>query len=141
MARARETWKDDQASLDASKLVFIDETGTNTKMVRTRGRCHRSRRLIGKAPWGHWKTTTFVAGLRHNRISAPFVLEGAMNGQSFLTYLETILVPSLSASDIVVTDNLPAHKVVAKADRSRQRDTDLSSTLFSRLQPDRDGLR
>jgi transposase len=100
-----------QASLDASKLVFIDETGTNTKMVRTRGRCHRSRRLIGKAPWGHWKTTTFVAGLRHNRISAPFVLEGAMNGQSFLTYLETILVPSLSAGDIVVMDNLPAHKV------------------------------
>ena len=99
------------------------------------------RPLIGKAPWGHWKTTTFVAGGRHNRISAPFVLQGAMNGQSFLTYLETILVPSLSASDIVVTDNLPAHKVVAKADRSRQRDTDLSSTLFSRLQPDRDGLR
>ena len=111
MAQARETWKDDQASLDASKLVFIDETGTNTKMVRTRGRCHRSRRLIGKAPWGHWKTTTFVAGLRHNRISAPFVLEGAMNGQCFLTYLETILVPSLSAGDIVVMDNLPAHKV------------------------------
>ena len=112
MAQARETWKDDQASLDASKLVCIDETGTNTKMVRTRGRCRRSRRLIGKAPWGHWKTTTFVAGLRHNRISAPFVLEGAMNGQGFLTYLETIPVPSLSAGDIVVMDNLPAHKVV-----------------------------
>ena len=111
MAQARETWKDDQASLDASKLVFIDETGTNTKMVRARGRCHRSRRLIGKAPWGHWQTTTFVAGLRHDRISAPFVLEGAMNGESFLTYLETILVPSLSAGDIVVMDNLPAHKV------------------------------
>jgi transposase len=111
VAQARETWKGDQASLGASKLVFIDETGTSTKMVRIRGRCHRSRRLIGKAPWGHWKTTTFVAGLRHNRISAPFVLEGAMNGQGFLTYLETILVPSLAAGDIVVMDNLPAHKV------------------------------
>jgi len=91
---------------------------------------------------GHWKTTTFVAAVRHTRISAPFVLEGAMNGQSFLTYLETILVPSLSAGDIVVTDNLPAHKSPAReADRGRKRDPDLSSTLFSRLQPDRRGLR
>jgi transposase len=111
VVQAREKWKADQASLDVGKLVFIDETGTNTKMVRTRGRCCRSRRLIGKAPWGHWNTTTFVAGLRRNKISAPFVLEGAMNGQSFLTYLETILVPSLSAGDIVVMDNLPAHRV------------------------------
>jgi hypothetical protein len=139
VAQAREKWKADQASLDVGKLVFIDETGTNTKMVRTRGRCHRSRRLIGKAPWGHWNTTTFVAGLRRNKISAPFVLEGAMNGQSFLTYLETILVPSLSAGDIVVMDNLPAHRVAGV--RKLIDDTDLSSTLFSRPEPDRDGLR
>ncbi len=87
VAEARQQWKADQPRLDASKLVFIDETGTNTKMVRTRGRCLRGRRLMGKAPWGHW------------------------DGQGFLTYVETILVPSLSEGDIVVMDNLPAHKV------------------------------
>jgi transposase len=104
-------WKADQPGVDASKLVFIDETGTNTKIVRTRGRCRRGRRLIGKAPWGHWKTTTFVAGLRCNKISAPCVLDGAMDGQGFLTYIETLLATSLGEGDIVVMDNLPAHKV------------------------------
>jgi transposase len=93
------------------KLLRPTQPGTNTKMVRTRGRCRRGRRLIGKVPWGHWKTTTFVAALRCNKISAPCVLDGAMDGQGFLTYVETILLPSLSAGDIVVMDNLPAHKV------------------------------
>jgi transposase len=111
VAEARQQWKAGQPGLDASKLVFIDETGTNTKMVRTRGRCRTDRRLIGTAPWGHWKTTTFVAGLRCDKISAPCVLDGPMDGQGFLTYVETILVPSLSEGDIVVMDNLPAHKV------------------------------
>jgi transposase len=111
VAQARQMWKADQPGVDASKLVFIDETGINTKMVRTRGRCRRGRQLIGKAPWGHWKTTTFVAGLRCNKISAPCVLDGAMDGQGFLTYIETILVTSLGEGDIVVMDNLPAHKV------------------------------
>ena len=81
------------------------------KMVCIPGRCRRSRRLIGKASWSHWKTTIFVAGLGCNKISAPCVLDGAMDGQSFLTYIETILVPNLSEGDIVVMDNLPAHKV------------------------------
>jgi hypothetical protein len=72
-------------------------------MVRTRGCCRKGRRLIGKAPWGHWKTTTFVAGLRCNEISAPYVLDGAMDGQGFPTYVEMILVPSLSAGDIVIS--------------------------------------
>ena len=111
VAQARQMWKADQPGVDASKLVFIDETGTNTKIVRTRGRCRRGRRLIGKAPWGHWKTTTFVAGLRCNKISAPCVLDGAMDGQGFLTYIETLLATSLGEGDIVVMDNLPAHKV------------------------------
>src|SRR6266705_2549514 len=111
VAEARQKWKAEQPGLDVTRLVFIDETGTNTKMVRARGRCARGRRLIGKAPFGHWKTTTFVAGLRCNEISAPCVLDGAMDGQGFLTYVETMLVPSLSQGDIVVMDNLPAHKV------------------------------
>ena len=111
MAQAREKWKAEQPCLEPDKLVFIDETGTNTKMVRARGRCRRGQRLIGKSPWGHWNTTTFVAGLRCNEISAPCVLDGAMNGHAFLTYLEKVLLPNLKAGDIVVMDNLAAHKV------------------------------
>ena len=102
---------DTEASLDANRLVFVDETGTSTKMVRTHGRCRRGQRLIGKAPAGHWKTTTFTAGLRCDGIVAPFVREGPMNGESFLIYVETVLAPSLSQGDIVVIDNLSAHKV------------------------------
>jgi len=91
--------------------VFVDETGTSTKMVRTRGRCRRGQRLIGKAPWGHWKTTTFTAGLRWDGLVAPFVLDGPMNGEAFLVYVEKVLAPTLSERDMVVIDNLPAHKV------------------------------
>ena len=111
MAEARQLWKSGQAQLDAKRLVFVDETGTSTKMVRTRGRCRRGRRLIGKAPWGHWKTTTFTAGLRCDAIVAPFVLDGPMNGEAFVVYVEKVLAPNLSQGDIVVIDNLPAHKV------------------------------
>ena len=111
MAEARQLWKSGQAQLDAKRLVFVDETGTSTKMVRTRGRCRRGRRLIGKAPWGHWKTTTFTAGLRCDGIVAPFVLDGPMNGEAFVVYVEKVLAPNLSQGDIVVIDNLPAHKV------------------------------
>lgn len=96
---------------DPARLVFIDETWTNTSMVRLRGRCSRGERLIGYAPQGHWKTLTFVAGLRHRAMVAPFVLEGAMNGAMFLAYVKQGLVPTLRRGDIVVMDNLPAHKV------------------------------
>jgi transposase len=111
VAAARTAWKADQLSLDPSKLIFIDETGANTKMVRTRGRAPKGQRLIGREPWGHWKTTTFTAGLRCNGLVAPFVLDGPMNGEAFLVYVEKILVPALSPGDIVVMDNLAAHKV------------------------------
>jgi len=111
VAEARQRWKAEQPRLDIKRLVFVDQTGTSTKLVRTHGRCRRDRRLIGKAPWGHWKTTTFTAGLRYDGLVAPWVLDGPMNGEAFLVYVETILAPSLSAGDIVVIDNLSAHKV------------------------------
>lgn len=110
MAAARVVWRDIQALLDPSRLVFIDETGTSTNMARSRGRCRRGVRLIGKVPHGHWKITTFVAGLRHNGITAPFVIDMPMNSLIFQTYLERCLVPTLKPGDIVVMDNLSSHK-------------------------------
>jgi transposase len=111
VARARRRWIREQGMLDPARLVFIDETATSTNMVRLRGRCPRGERLIASVPHGHWKTITFVAGLRHDGIVAPFVIDGAMNGPIFLAYIEQCLAPTLSRRDIVIMDNLPAHKV------------------------------
>jgi transposase len=110
VAVARAAWKDEQAQLDPSHLVFIDETGTSTNMARLRGRCPRGKRLIGKVPHGHWKITTFVAALRCDAITAPFVIDKPMNSLIFRTYLERCLVPTLKIGDIVVMDNLSSHK-------------------------------
>ena len=96
---------------DSARLVFIDETSTNTAMVRLRGRCPRGIRLIDHVPHGHWKTITFVAGLRHRRMVAPFVLDGPMNATAFMAYLEGCLVPTLKRGDTVMMDSLPVHKV------------------------------
>jgi transposase len=104
-------WAQDQTSLDPDHLVFIDETGTSTNMARLRGRALRGERLIGKVPHGHWKTTTFVAGLRVGALTAPCVIDGPMNGETFLAYVEQVLAPTLKPGDIVVMDNLAAHKV------------------------------
>ena len=110
MAIARECWRANQRLLDPCQLIFIDETGTSTNMARLRGRCRRGARLIGKVPHGHWKITTFVAGLRSNAITAPFVIDRPMNSAIFKTYLEQCLVPTLKLGDIVVMDNLSSHK-------------------------------
>jgi transposase len=110
LARARRRWMREQGMFEPSRLVFIDETSTCTNMVRLRGRSPRGVRLIGYAPQGHWKTITFVAGLRHRAIVAPFVLDGAMNAKMFLTYLQQCLVPAVKRGDIVIMDNLPVHK-------------------------------
>ena len=111
VARARRRWIREQGLLDPARLVFIDETATSTNMVRLRGRCPRGVRLVGYAPHGHWKTITFVAGLRHDRMVAPFVMEGAMNGLTFVEWVRQFLVPTLKRRDVVIMDNLPSHKV------------------------------
>jgi transposase len=112
VARARRRWIREQGFLNPARLVFLDETAVSTNMVRPNGRSARGERLIGHVPLGHWETVTFVAGLRHTGIVAPMLINGAMNGEIFLAYLEQCLAPTLKRGDIVVIDNLPAHKVV-----------------------------
>ena len=101
--------------------MFIDETGTNTKMTRARGRCERGERLRSKAPFGHWKTQTFVAGLRCGALTAPWVINAPMDRTIFETYVRTQLVPTLQEGDIVILDNLPAHKSPAAEQAIRER--------------------
>jgi DDE superfamily endonuclease len=103
------------------RLVFIDETGTNTKMTRARGRCDRGKRLRSKAPFGHWKTQTCVAGLRCGALTAPWVIDAPMDRASFDTSVRTQLVPTLQEGDIVILDNLPAHKSPAAEQAIRAR--------------------
>ena len=91
--------------------MFLDESGVNTKMARPKGRAPKGQRLVASIPHGHWSSSTFIAGLRHDRIVAPWLLDGPMNGDAFLTYIATQLAPSLSADDIVIMDNLSTHKV------------------------------
>src|SRR5215472_16599838 len=108
---AREAWLEGQIEFDPEKLVFLDETGATTKMARLYDRALRGERCRAPVPHGHWKTTTFTAGLRYEGIAAPMVLDGPMNGEAFLAYVEQALVPELRPRDIVIMDNLPAHKV------------------------------
>ncbi|BAK66789.1 putative transposase for insertion sequence element [Sphingobium sp. SYK-6] len=120
MARRRTQWKKYQGRLDPRRLVFIDETWAKTNMTPLRGWAKRGDKLIAKAPFGKWKTLTFVAALRHDRIDAPCVLDGPINGQLFLAYVEQFLVPTLVPGDIVIMDNLGSHKgqAVRKAIRA-----------------------
>ncbi|HUZ74134.1 MAG TPA: IS630 family transposase [Stellaceae bacterium] len=110
VARRRVRWKTHQGKLDPRRLVFIDETWAKTNMTRTHGRSVRGRRLVAKAPHGRWRTLTFLAALRHDRIVAPCVLDGPINGLSFRAYVEQFLVPTLVPGDIVIMDNLGSHK-------------------------------
>jgi transposase len=111
--------------LSPERLVFIDETGATTNMARRYGRAPRGQRLAMSVPYGHWKTTTFVAGLRHDRIDAPCVIDGPMTGELFRAYVEQFLAPTLSPGDIVVMDNLPAHKVKGIAEAIEARGAEL----------------
>jgi len=108
--KQREAWFDGQLDLDPERLVFIDETWASTNMARLRGRAPMGERLRAGIPYGHWKTTTFVAGLRRSGMVAPMVLDGPINRIAFQAYVEQVLVPELRPGDIVVMDNLSSHK-------------------------------
>ena len=111
VAERRDLWRAERLGIPVRRLVFIDETSASTRMARLRGRSERGKRLIAKVPHGHWKTTTFVAALRSDGLTAPVVVDGAMNGEIFLSYVRTQLIPALQPGDVVVMDNLAAHKV------------------------------
>ena len=111
VAAARAELRVEQSKLDASRLVFIDETAVTTKMVRHHGRSPRGERLVASVPHGHWKTLTLVAALRIDGLTAPYVIDGTMDGPSFLAYVEQILAPTLRKGDIVFMDNLRTHKI------------------------------
>ena len=108
--KRREDWFDGQLDLDPERLVFIDETWASTNMARKYGRTPKGKRLRASVPHGHWKTTTFVAGLRLSGLTAPFVLDGPINGVWFQAYVDQVLVPELRPGDIVIMDNLGSHK-------------------------------
>ena len=111
VAKQRTDWRKEQPAMPAGSLVFIDETWASTNMTPTRGRSRRGRRCFGYTPFGHWKTTTFVCALRQTGLAAPLVLDGPINGQAFLAWVQQFLAPELQAGDVVVMDNLASHKV------------------------------
>jgi transposase len=120
IARRRKQWKKYQGRIDPKRLVFIDETWAKTNMAPLRGWATKGQRLHAKVPYGHWKTMTFLAALRCDRIDAPCVLDQPINAACFLGYVEQFLVPTLSPGDVVIMDNLSSHKrpVIRAAIRS-----------------------
>jgi transposase len=117
--QARDVWiakRQPKMCLEPHRLVFIDETSVNTKMVRLRGRCPRGERLTMDAPFGHWGTQTFIAGLRCFGLTAPWIVDHAMNRAAFDTWIETQLAPTLDRGDVVILDNLAVHKSAKAAE-------------------------
>ena len=102
--------------MNAAQLVFVDETWATTNMARRYGRSPRGRRMVASVPYGHWQTSTFVAGLRQDGIAAPCVLDGAVDGRSFRAWVEQFLAPTLRPGDVVILDNLSSHKVAGIRD-------------------------
>ena len=134
VARRRAQWTKYQDRIEPERLVFIDETWTKTNMAPLRGWAPRGRRLVAKVPHRRWKTTTFVAALRLDRIDAPWLLEGPINGESFRTYVERVLVPTLREGDIVIMDNLGSHK--GKAVRELIRSAGAKLFFLPKYSPD-----
>ena len=124
--------------MDAERFVFIDESSATTAMARLSGWGPKGERLVDRAPAGHWKTTTFVAGLRASGIKAPFVVDGPMTGEAFRAYVEHVLAPELEPGDAVVMDNLSVHKVAGVREAIRAAGGQCASPpiLLAGLQPD-----
>lgn len=134
IARRRARWRRVQSILNPKRLVFIDETWTKTNMAPLRGWCRRGKRLAAKVPHGHWRTMTVLAALRHDRIDAPCLFDGPINGASFRAYIEQVLVPGLAPGDIVIMDNLGSHK--GKAVRRAIRATGAKLIFLPKYSPD-----
>ena len=134
MAAARRAWRRKQRRLDPRQLVLIDETAVATNMVRRYGRAPRGQRLVCKVPFGAWTTLTFIAALRHDRITAPLLLQGAMNGQIFRAYVEQMLAPTLKPGDVVIMDNVRMHKVTGVSEAIEARGATVPS--FPAYSPD-----
>ena len=143
MAQHRDRWRVWQRYMDAEHFVFLDATAATTAMTRLSGWAPKGERLVDAAPAGHWKTTTFIAGLRSRGLIAPLVLDGPMTGEVFRAYVEQMLAPALEPGDVVVMDNLPAHKVagVQEAIQAAHRQPTVSAVLQPGPQPDRAALR
>jgi transposase len=110
VAEARRVFHAAQPLLELGRLVFLDETATSTNMARRYGRSATGERLVGSVPHGHWKVTTVVAALRAGGVGAVMAVDGALNGDLFVAYVEECLVPTLHAGDVVILDNLSCHK-------------------------------
>jgi hypothetical protein len=124
--RRRHRWRIWQRYMDAERFLFLDETATATNMTRRYGRCPAGRRLAAAVPHGHWKTTTFIAGLRRTGIIAPLVLDGPLTGRAFCAYVEQVLLPALDPGDVVVLDNLAPTR-----SRASKRPSPLLALTFS----------
>ena len=127
-------WTKYRNRIDPSRLVFIDETWTKTNMAPLRGWAPRGQRIRAKVPHGRWQTMTFLAALRHDRITAPWLIEGPINGETFQLYVEKVLVPTLRPGDIVIMDNLGSHK--ANAVRCAIRAADAHLFFLPKYSPD-----
>jgi transposase len=134
VARRRAQWTKYQNCVAPERLVFIDETWTRTDMAPLRGWAPRGQRLTAKVPHGRWKTITFLAALRHDRIEAPWLLEGPIDGESFRLYVEKVLLPTLHPGDIVIMDNLGSHK--GKAVRQMIRTAGAKLFFLPKYSPD-----
>jgi transposase len=108
----REDWEECLPGLDLNKLVFFDESGVNTLMARLRGRCRKGKRLVDSAPAGRYETLTLMSAVRLDGVVAPMLLDGPVNAETFAGYVEDCLAPELEPDDILIMDNLPAHKSV-----------------------------
>ena len=139
VAAARDAWSEAQKSLDPRRLVFIDETWASTNMAPRYGRCEKGKRLIAHVPFGHWKTTTLIAALRHDGVTAPCVFDGP----KFRAYVEQILVPTPKPGDFVLMDNFNSHKVagVRQAIEAAGAETRFLPPYSPDMDPHRTGVR